>query len=529
MQFTKNGGTRVIGEDEQSMIGVGVDFGTSNSVAAWYDGEEVHLVMLEEATTMMPSAMHLDRKLLTLTGQAAVTQYIEDNRDRVVELVSEVIAKASLSTGCGLTEQPRPDAPDTKSESSAEDVYGEPWVDPGLRGRLFLGVKRLLGNTAIKRIMVFDAPFRLVALITPILLRIRQAIEYGVCGPPEVQDRPGLAELAPNTHFGHPVQFERPEVGLAGGRRDESSESSNALAFERLSEACAYAGLTGVIFYPEPVAATLSYRHGASSPQEGCVLTLDFGGGTLDLSVVEYSGSRFNVLATAGTSLGGDHIDQLIYQELLFPYLGKGERWSRVRDGHRIENDFPFEQFEDKLLNWAVTYLLNQGQYRAKIVARINQGGAGTDKFERLLSLITHNYSYLVFQAIKDAKVTLSSQDETVIDIPELDLVIPFTRRELDQMMHDILGRIEAVISEVLQAAGREVEQIDQVIRTGGSSQIVAVKQLLEARFPNRVTEHDPFTSVAAGLAIASYHGFEFHDDARRKEQHKRHQMQQEK
>jgi hypothetical protein len=24
------------------------------------------------------------------------------------------------------------------------------------------------------------------------------------------------------------------------------------------------------------------------------------------------------------------------------------------------------------------------------------------------------------------------------------------------------------------------------------------------------VTEHDPFTSVAAGLAIASYHGYEF-------------------
>jgi hypothetical protein len=29
--------------------------------------------------------------------------------------------------------------------------------------------------------------------------------------------------------------------------------------------------------------------------------------------------------------------------------------------------------------------------------------------------------------------------------------------------------------------------------------------------FPGRVTEHDPFTSVAAGLAIASYHQYEFH------------------
>ncbi len=52
------------------------------------------------------------------------------------------------------------------------------------------------------------------------------------------------------------------------------------------------------------------------------------------------------------------------------------------------------------------------------------------------------------------------------------------------------------------------------VIRTGGSSQIAAVKHKLEHWFPGRVTEHDPFTSVAAGLAIASYHGYKFDADA---------------
>jgi hypothetical protein len=36
------------------------------------------------------------------------------------------------------------------------------------------------------------------------------------------------------------------------------------------------------------------------------------------------------------------------------------------------------------------------------------------------------------------------------------------------------------------------------------------VKDLLESYFPGKVTEHDPFTSVAAGLAIASYHGYLF-------------------
>jgi len=34
------------------------------------------------------------------------------------------------------------------------------------------------------------------------------------------------------------------------------------------------------------------------------------------------------------------------------------------------------------------------------------------------------------------------------------------------------------------------------------------VRKLLEQRFTDKVVEHDPFTSVAAGLAIADYHGY---------------------
>ena len=61
------------------MIGVGIDFGTSNSAAAWYDGEKVHLAKLETAEHIMPTATHLDRDLSVTTGQAAVDQYIDEN------------------------------------------------------------------------------------------------------------------------------------------------------------------------------------------------------------------------------------------------------------------------------------------------------------------------------------------------------------------------------------------------------------------------------------------------------------------
>lgn len=463
------------------MTGVGIDFGTSNSAAACYDGERVVLIKLESDDAIMPTATHLDRQLQTSTGQAAVDLYIEENRDRIVELTPELIATSAM-----VTAEANPDDPLSEAEVTSANVYGQPWVDRGMPGRLFRGIKRLLGNPAIKRLLVFDHPFRVVALVTPVLLRIRQTIEQAI--PDRLDD----------VHFGHPVDFE-------GHDRHR-----NELAFERLREACSYAGIHRLSFFPEPVAATLSYLHDKKAPDGGRVLTLDFGGGTLDLSVVEFAGVSFKVLSTAGMSLGGDHIDQLIFRELLFPLLGKGEIWKRVKDGRLIENEFPFDEFADKLLNWTVTYTLNQNRYRSKVADCIRQGGDGAEKFERLDDLITHNYSYVVFQAIKDAKARLSTEDETVLDIPELDVSITFTRARLESMMQSMLADINRIIDRVLELAACEVSDIDVVIRTGGSSQIASVRRLLEDRFPGRVTEHDPFTSVAAGLAIASYHGYQF-------------------
>lgn len=463
------------------MIGIGIDFGTSNSAAAWYDGEAVHLVRLEESGAIMPTATHLDRELKPETGEAAVSQYIEENRDRIVELTPEVIGKGAIMVG-----EANPEDPHSEAEVMTANVYGNAVIDRGLPGRLFRGIKRLLANPSVKRLMVFNHPFRLVALITPVLLHMRRAIEKEI---------PGRIE---DVHVGHPVRFEG------------HNERDNDLALSRLGEACDHAGFRQVTFFPEPVAATLSFLHDEAARDRGNVLALDFGGGTLDLSIVKFEDVDFTVLATGGLSLGGDHIDQLIFRELLFPLLGKGETWSRVRDGRLIENEFPFEEFEDKLLNWAVTYTLNQNHYRSKVADCIRKDGPAAEKFARLDDLITHNYSYIVFQAIKDAKATLSYEQETVLDIPELDISVDFSRSRLEEMMADMLADIEAELDQVVARSGLAAGDIDVVIRTGGSSLIAAVRQMLNRKFPGKVTEHDPFTSVAAGLALASYHGYEF-------------------
>jgi len=217
------------------------------------------------------------------------------------------------------------------------------------------------------------------------------------------------------------------------------------------------------------------------------------------------------VIATHGVALGGDHIDQRLFRALLFPELGKGEIWRRRGfDKQEIETRFPFEDYEDLLLNWAVTYLLNQNKYTTPMLDCIERGGSGAHKFRRLRELIQQNLSYTAFQAIKDFKAALSYADEAVLDIPEIDIEIRLTRARFEELIGDLLQQFEQGVVDTVTKCALPAESIDLVLRTGGSSLIPAVRRILEQRFPGRVVEHDPFTSVAAGLAIADYRGLRF-------------------
>ena len=462
-----------------SRVGVGVDFGTSNSAAAIFDGETVRLVQLETHDSIVPSATYIDRTLTAKTGQLAVEQYIADNTGRTVELIPEVVGETSQFVDEGGGEEI------SEVQTSTQKIYGAPVTDSSLQGRLFRGTKRLLGDEEVRRLMVFDHPFRLVALITPLLLRIRKSIEADIGG-------------FANAHLGHPVNFE--------GR----DKFSNQLAMSRLGEAFGYAGVTQRSFYPEPIAASVSFLHANPDAQGETVLSLDFGGGTLDFCLLRRQGQDFNVIATHGIGLGGDHLDQILFRQLLFPHLGKGEMWKRRGFDREIETRFPFEEFEDLLVNWAVTYTLNQNKFTTPVMERIEAGGPNTIKFERLRDIIKHNLSYLLFTRIRTLKADLSRSEVAHLDVPEIDLEIELSRREFEDMISEPLQRVAEALDVTVAKAGLRNDQVDIVLRTGGSSLIPAVRNLLEDRFPGRVVDHDPFTSVAAGLAIANYRGLSF-------------------
>lgn len=456
-------------------LGVGIDFGTTNSTAAVFDGERLDLVALEDGGPIMPSATYIDRALKASVGQQAIDRYLAGNAGRTVEFIPEVIGTESEIVQHGDSDNPAP------LETASKAIYGKPLLDSGLKGRLFRGLKRLLGDGRTRRLMVFDHPFRVVALITPMLLHIRRRIgDAGV-------------ERCARAHVGHPVNFE--------GREPQR----NRRALARLAEACRHAGLSDQRPYAEPVAAAVRYLRDQPRLDGERLLTVDFGGGTLDFCVLRRQGARFEVATTHGVALGGDHIDQLLFRALLFPLLGKGELWRRRGMSRDIETRFPFEDYEQQLLNWTIGYTLNQNRYTTAVMDCIAQGGPGERKFGRLHELIRRNLGYLAFQSIRAFKAELSVALEAELDIPEIDVRVPLTRGQFEALIAEPLAAFAAALDETLARAGIEAADVDVVLRTGGSNLIPAVRRILDERFPGRVVEQDPFTSVAAGLAIADY------------------------
>jgi hypothetical chaperone protein len=469
MQFTSQ---------DSSRLGIGIDFGTSNSAAAVFDGEQVTLVRLAAPDSVMPSANYIDKAYQSSIGQQAIDDYIVGNTGRKVELSLEVLGEARSGTGGGESAMGGP------GESDTATVYGQAFNDTSLPGRLFRGTKRLLGNTTTDRTVVFEKAFRLVALVTPILVGIRKSIETTI------------GDKITHACLGHPVNFE----GIESGR--------NSIALDRLGESYGYAGISEQSFCPEPTAATISFLHNHPQNNDELVLTVDFGGGTLDFSILRRDGSTFQVQATHGVALGGDRIDQTIFRELVFPLLGKGERWSRRVDGSEVDTVFPFSEFEKMLINWPISYMLNQNKYTGPVMQRMAQSDPGAEKFRRLYDLIQQNYSYQVFEAIKEFKAQLSVQESALLDIPEIDIQVEVERWEFEMMISDLLFEFEQAITVVLEKASCRADDIDLVLRTGGSSLIPAVKEILDNQFRGKVVEHDPFTSVAAGLAIANYYQY---------------------
>jgi len=126
------------------------------------------------------------------------------------------------------------------------------------------------------------------------------------------------------------------------------------------------------------------------------------------------------------------------------------------------------------------------------------------------LTLI-NNYAIRLYDEVERAKIALSSAVFDTIQVRGddgncgscLDLWQPITRAQFEALIATETHRIETCLLDTLERSGLAPEQIDAVVRTGGSAQIPRFAALLERLFgPDIVVLSDVFGSVTAGLAI---------------------------
>jgi molecular chaperone DnaK len=212
------------------------------------------------------------------------------------------------------------------------------------------------------------------------------------------------------------------------------------------------AGLEVVRLVNEPTAASMAY--GLDKGGEHKILVFDLGGGTLDVTIMEFGHGTFTVLSTSGdTQLGGTDMDKAV-------------------------------------MEWIVEEFRRQ---------------EGVDLMKDRMAV------QRVREAAEKAKIELSTVVETEINLPYITadregpkhLSLKITRGKLEQLIAPIISQCVHPLEQALSDAKLSAEQVDRIILVGGPTRMPVVQKFVEDRVGKKVERGvDPMECVAMGAAI---------------------------
>ena len=213
------------------------------------------------------------------------------------------------------------------------------------------------------------------------------------------------------------------------------------------------AGLEVVRLVNEPTAASMAYGIDKMD-KELKILVFDFGGGTLDVTIMDFSEGVFEVKTTKGdTQLGGTDMDKALV--------------------NFIVDDFK------------------------------NKEGIDLTKDDVAMQRLK--------EAAEKAKIELSTTLETEINLPFIasvkdnpkHLSMKLARSKLEQLVEPIVQKCNHPMEQALKDAKLDANKIDKIILVGGPTRMPIVRKFVED-FVGKKAERgvDPMECVAMGAAI---------------------------
>ncbi|MBN2116065.1 MAG: Hsp70 family protein, partial [Anaerolineales bacterium] len=245
--------------------------------------------------------------------------------------------------------------------------------------------------------------------------------------------------------------------------------------------------------------AALYYEQALDRPQN--VLIFDFGGGTLDITIMRLGDPRRRKLyANGGIDIAGSDFDRAIIQKRMLPHFGKG----------RIDHRLDLMELVNAVPDWMSLPELSVPKARLKLVQAMLQGEAPA-RLKALETLIFNDLAFSFYNTVEAAKINLSSQGSSVIRMDEKNLEIweLYTRYQFEKDIREYRDKIEQVVFETVDASGLDLEQIDAVVKTGGSSNIPVFTEMLGEVFGSeKIKSSNAFSSVTAGLGLRASQSF---------------------
>jgi hypothetical chaperone protein len=458
---------------------LGIDFGTTNSTVCFFDGTDYHYADLEDGRQTIPSLMYVDKQYYPTYGELARSHFLRDNLNRRIKLEKTDLGYIEIALGDNAYESF--DHTGFSPGATTYDAMVSAFTDQNAPGFLFASTKRLLGQSVISAVKTFEKNLKLEAIVSSQIRNIQTKAK---------QRYPHLS--IPHTCVGRPVNYECDT---------ERQGECNALAISRMNKALEYAGIQEYSYFLEPVAPVLSHLSQNDEEPNQDILVLDFGGGTLDFSLLKKTDKQLQVLGNFGRPLGGDIITEQLIRDHILPKMGmSADNLTRLRSRHNY-----LEDLIPDILNWRTTYMLNQPKYFMQIDEAIRVLPEEAENLNRIRLLIVQNYSYNLFYAAETAKKRLTEFRETTIDMPPLGIDFTITQRDLEESLHDYLALVESSIYSFCAEHGYETTRVGRVLLTGGTSLIPCIRGRMERLFPGKVVAIDPFLSIVNGFALAAW------------------------